>query len=101
MACKIYEYILQVSLFYFFRFLETFCHQFIYKLVRRSQCNDLSAINYGNPVTQYFGFIHIVGSDDYGSPFLANIPDEVPQISSCLWIEPCSRLIKENDLWLI
>ena len=88
-----YEYIFQIGRFYLFWPLKAGSYQLIYHGIRGVQLNDFPLIHNSNAVAKLLRLIHIVCRNNYSSSVIANVSYQIPQVSSCLRIEPCSGFI--------
>src|SRR4051794_4962928 len=100
-SCEIDKYIFQICLLYLLLSFKSRCYKLIYKMIRSIYSDDFAAVNKCNPVTEFFSFIHIMGSEDYRCTRVADILDQVPEITPCLRIKSCGRFIQKNDLRFI
>ena len=68
------------------------------QLLRRSLGPHLSPIDDGNTITESFGFVHVMGGQQYRPTLTPRVHNELPEIASRLRIKSCGRLVEKQNL---
>src|SRR5215204_6653787 len=68
---------------------------------RRSFGDNQTPFHDDEPVTQPRGLLHVMGGEDEGLALIRELAQAVPDEMAGLWVEPCSRLVEDDDLRVV
>ena len=65
---------------------------------RRVLRDQVAVIDDGNPVAEYFGFVHVMRCQQHRPARFAELCEDVPELPARLRIESCGRLVEEQQV---
>ncbi|MNG06897.1 hypothetical protein D3C84_901700 [compost metagenome] len=73
------------------------CADGCFQLIDRSFCDDVAAIDDGDPVRQLIRFVQVLRRQQYSRARLDELADRIPHLRAGPWIKTSRWLIQEDE----